>query len=119
MAKDVLDAVYGCLVGGAIGDALGAPVEGWDYTDIRKQFGKMDELVPSEHGNTYTAGRRERHPPGLDRDGGEGERRVLCRVGGERQGQLLHHGAALGRGPGDGAGGGSGTRRNAGSRVVG
>ena len=26
MAKDILDAVYGCLIGGAIGDSLGAPV---------------------------------------------------------------------------------------------
>jgi len=26
----ILDQVYGCLIGGAIGDALGAPVEGWN-----------------------------------------------------------------------------------------
>jgi len=26
----ILDKVYGCLIGGAIGDALGAPVEGWN-----------------------------------------------------------------------------------------
>jgi len=26
----ILDQVYGCLIGGVIGDALGAPVEGWN-----------------------------------------------------------------------------------------
>jgi len=26
----ILDKVYGCLIGGATGDALGAPVEGWN-----------------------------------------------------------------------------------------
>ncbi len=31
MSRDILDAVYGCLIGGAIGDALGAPVEGLNY----------------------------------------------------------------------------------------
>jgi ADP-ribosylglycohydrolase len=37
MAKDIFDAVYGCLVAGAIGDALGAHVEGWYWTEIRGQ----------------------------------------------------------------------------------
>jgi ADP-ribosylglycohydrolase len=26
----ILDKVYGCLIGGAMGDALGASVEGWN-----------------------------------------------------------------------------------------
>lgn len=52
MAKDILDAVYGCLMGGAIGDALGAPVEGMYYADIRQEYGKMTELLPSPVGNT-------------------------------------------------------------------
>ena len=51
MAKDVLDAVYGCLIGGAIGDSLGAPVEGWYYTDIREKYGRVTELMPG-FGNT-------------------------------------------------------------------
>jgi ADP-ribosylglycohydrolase len=46
MANDIFDAVYGCLIGGAIGDALGAPVEGWHYEDIRKRYGKVDEFMP-------------------------------------------------------------------------
>lgn len=35
-----LDAVRGCLVGGAIGDALGYPVEFWSEKKIRETFGE-------------------------------------------------------------------------------
>jgi ADP-ribosylglycohydrolase len=51
VSEDILDAVYGCLIGGAIGDALGAPVEGWYYTDIREKYGRVTELMPG-FGNT-------------------------------------------------------------------
>lgn len=34
--------VYGCLLGGLIGDAMGAPVEGWHYTRIEKEHGQVD-----------------------------------------------------------------------------
>ncbi len=51
MAKDILDAVYGCLIAGAIGDALGAPVEGMYWTEIREKHGKVTELMPGI-GNT-------------------------------------------------------------------
>lgn len=37
-----MDRVYGCIVGGAIGDALGAPVEGWSYERIRAEYGKVE-----------------------------------------------------------------------------
>ena len=41
--KDGLeDRIYGCLIGGAIGDALGATVENWSYDRIRKEYGKID-----------------------------------------------------------------------------
>lgn len=54
MAKDLLDAVYGCVVGGAIGDALGAPVEGWHWKDIRAKYpgGRITEMEPGKRGNT-------------------------------------------------------------------
>lgn len=45
MASDLFDGVYGCLVGGAIGDALGAPVESWQVADIRREHGKVDRLL--------------------------------------------------------------------------
>jgi ADP-ribosylglycohydrolase len=34
MASRLEDRIYGCLLGGLIGDALGAPVEGWTYERI-------------------------------------------------------------------------------------
>lgn len=52
MAKDILDAVYGCIIGGAIGDALGAPVEGMYWTEIRDKYGRVTELMPSTRDNT-------------------------------------------------------------------
>jgi ADP-ribosylglycohydrolase len=52
LAKDILDAVYGCLIGGAVGDALGAPLEGLYYTDIREKYGKLKDFIPSYQGNT-------------------------------------------------------------------
>lgn len=49
--RDILDQVYGSLIGGAIGDALGAPVEGWYVQEIRERYGRVSELMPSR-GNT-------------------------------------------------------------------
>lgn len=46
MADDIADGVYGCLMGGAIGDALGAPVEGWHVDDVRCTYGKIDRFLP-------------------------------------------------------------------------
>lgn len=54
MRTDLLDKIYGCLIGGAIGDALGAPVEGMYYTDIRARYGRVTELMASQVGNTGT-----------------------------------------------------------------
>lgn len=46
--------MYGCLIGGAIGDAMGAPVENWHYTDIRERYGKVDRFLSYERGITTT-----------------------------------------------------------------
>jgi ADP-ribosylglycohydrolase len=54
MAKNLLDRVYGCLIGGAIGDSLGAPVEGWYYQEIRAKYGKLEEFLPFSTG--YSVG---------------------------------------------------------------
>ena len=35
--------VYGCLIGGLIGDAMGAPVETKHYRN-RKEYGQVDDL---------------------------------------------------------------------------
>lgn len=52
MAKTLLDAIYGSLIASAIGDALGAPVEGWYWTEIRETYGHVTELMPSDRANT-------------------------------------------------------------------
>lgn len=38
--KKSLDRITGCLVGGAVGDALGYPIEFWEYSQIQKTYGK-------------------------------------------------------------------------------
>ncbi|MBI3963356.1 MAG: ADP-ribosylglycohydrolase family protein [Deinococcus sp.] len=40
--------IYGCLLGGAIGDAMGGPVEGWNYQQIQERYGHLDRLLPYE-----------------------------------------------------------------------
>lgn len=44
MPTDIADAVYGCLIGGAIGDSLGAPVEGWTHRRIQQEYGTFEEF---------------------------------------------------------------------------
>jgi ADP-ribosylglycohydrolase len=36
--------VLGCLLGGLIGDAMGAPVEDMRYADIEKKYGLVDDF---------------------------------------------------------------------------
>ena len=35
--------ILGCLVGGAMGDTLGRPVEGWDYDRIVEEYGLIED----------------------------------------------------------------------------
>lgn len=49
MVKTAIDHVYGCLIGGAIGDALGAPVEGMPYDKVRERYGHLDDFKPYSH----------------------------------------------------------------------
>jgi ADP-ribosylglycohydrolase len=56
----IADDIYGCLIAAAIGDALGAPVEGWYWTEIREKYGRVEEFMPFRTGysdgspGTYT-----------------------------------------------------------------
>ena len=45
MVKDILDAVYGCLIAAAIGDALGAPAEGLYFHEIQETYGRLNDLI--------------------------------------------------------------------------
>lgn len=49
MASELADAVYGSLIGAAIGDALGAPVENAHHAEIRERHGKVDRFLPAPH----------------------------------------------------------------------
>ena len=42
MVTNLYDKVYGCLCGGLIGDAMGAPVEGMHYSKIEEDYGWID-----------------------------------------------------------------------------
>ena len=55
--KSLEDRVYGCLIGGAIGDALGAPVEGWSFRRIREEYGKVEEFHSYEGKLPYSSGK--------------------------------------------------------------
>lgn len=54
--------VYGCMLGGAIGDALGGPVEHMEPDEIREKYGNLDRYIP------YT------RPPAHHAQFGDGER---------------------------------------------
>lgn len=40
----LFDKVYGTLIGGLIGDAMGAPTEGLSYQEIKEKFGEITEF---------------------------------------------------------------------------
>ncbi|MFI5501438.1 ADP-ribosylglycohydrolase family protein [Nocardia asteroides] len=48
-ASGWLNAVHGCLLGGAIGDALGAPVETRTLRQIRDQYGPLGITAEADH----------------------------------------------------------------------
>ena len=54
MAQNIFDAVYGSLIAGAVGDSLGAPVEGWYWNEVREKYdkGRITELESGIRGNT-------------------------------------------------------------------
>ena len=44
MNRNLYDNIYGCLLGGIIGDAMGAPSEGMTYEEIIQKFGGIDSF---------------------------------------------------------------------------
>jgi len=38
--------IHAAMVAGAIGDAMGGPVEGWHYERIQETYGVVDRLLP-------------------------------------------------------------------------
>lgn len=81
MAKNLFDAVYGSLIAGAVGDALGAPVEGMQYNEIREKYGKMTDLINNPV--YYT-----NHMPGAVTDDTQ-MRHIICKAIADKQGRIL------------------------------
>lgn len=51
---DMLDRFRGCLLGAAVGDALGMPVEGYTASEIQSQFGRIRDMMPAPFGHFHT-----------------------------------------------------------------
>lgn len=51
---DLLDRFRGCLLGGAVGDALGMPTEGYTAEEIGLLFGPVRDMQPAPEGHFHT-----------------------------------------------------------------
>jgi ADP-ribosylglycohydrolase len=51
----LFDKIHASMLGGAIGDALGAPVEGWHYQRIVETYGVVDTMLPYDRAPDYHA----------------------------------------------------------------
>ena len=56
---DLLDRFRGCLLGGAAGDALGMPFEGYTALEIRSLFGRIENMMAAPQGHFHAC-----HRPG-------------------------------------------------------
>jgi ADP-ribosylglycohydrolase len=67
---------FGCIAGCHIGSAMGAPVEGWPYERIEKQYGLLDKPL------SYTAyGKRDwMREPGTTEDGVERQKLMITAI---------------------------------------
>ncbi|MEI6874988.1 MAG: ADP-ribosylglycohydrolase family protein [Spirochaetota bacterium] len=45
-AHELHDRIVGCLIGSAVGDAMGGPVEGLSYAEIMEKHGVVDGMMP-------------------------------------------------------------------------
>ncbi len=66
---------FGCIAGCHIGSSMAAPVEGWSYDRIEKQYGTLDRLLTYQHyGNGWA---RE---PGTTEDGVERQKLMITAI---------------------------------------
>lgn len=56
--KELRERICGALVGVAVGDAMGMPVEMWPRGRIRQRFGSVDSFLPAPEDNEITHGLR-------------------------------------------------------------
>lgn len=53
-SMDMLDRFRGCLLGVAVGDALGMPTEGYTAEEIRAKFGIVRDMMPAPDGHFHS-----------------------------------------------------------------
>jgi len=53
-AMQLLDRFRGCLLGAAVGDALGMPTEGYTAQEILSRFGPIREMLPAPEGHFHS-----------------------------------------------------------------
>jgi ADP-ribosyl-[dinitrogen reductase] hydrolase len=51
---NLLDRFRGCLLGLAVGDALGMPTEGYTAQEISSKFGRVSEMLPAPEGHFHS-----------------------------------------------------------------
>ncbi len=47
----MIEKFEGCILGTAVGDALGMPAEGMSMDDIKRVYGRIDDFLPSPYGD--------------------------------------------------------------------
>jgi ADP-ribosylglycohydrolase len=68
---------FGCIVGCHIGSAMGAPVEGWPWEKIEKEYGTLDKLLPYHHYGTLNTWDRV---AGTTEDGVERQKLMITAI---------------------------------------
>ncbi len=71
------DKFFGCIAGVHIGSAMAAPVEGWPYARIEKEYGTLDHFLPYHHYKATTDWVRE---PGTTEDGVERQKLIITAI---------------------------------------
>ncbi|MCX8109403.1 MAG: ADP-ribosylglycohydrolase family protein [Verrucomicrobiae bacterium] len=67
---------FGCIAGCHVGSAMGAPVEGWPWERIEREYGLLDRLLPYSH-----YGRRDWvREPGTTEDGVERQKLMITAI---------------------------------------
>jgi len=84
---DLFGKVYGCIAGAFIGSAMGAAVEGWEWSDIQAKYGILQELLPYAHyRNLAKPGSGRTRPAGTTEDGVERIKLLILAIGEKKGG---------------------------------
>jgi ADP-ribosylglycohydrolase len=68
---------FGCIAGCHIGSAMGAPIEGWSWERIERQYGTLDKLMGYHHYGSSNNWMRE---PGTTEDGVERQKLMITAI---------------------------------------